>query len=98
MHLSAKLREAWVEVRDYPLPLAHIPSTDSLRGKNIYSFFLEGDLVVGEELRGAESIRRAVVDIVTPRHIKGDDSKYTILVPRTVSPVKLYSGIRVIIS
>ncbi|PKY18101.1 hypothetical protein RhiirB3_490113, partial [Rhizophagus irregularis] len=95
MHLSAKLREAWVEVRDYPLPLAHIPSTDSLRGKNIYSFFLEGDLVVGEELRGAESIRRAVVDIVTPRHIKGDDSKYTILVPRTVSPVKLYSDLRV---
>lgn len=95
MHLSAKLREAWVEVRDYPLPLAHIPSTDSYYGKNIYSFFLEGNLVVGEELRGVESIRRAVVDIITPRHIKGDDSKYTIPVPRTVSPVKLYSDLRV---
>ncbi|GBB96916.1 hypothetical protein RclHR1_02870014 [Rhizophagus clarus] len=95
MHLSAKLREAWVEVRDYPLPLAHIPSTDKFHGKNIYSFFLEGNLVVGEELSGVESIRRAVVDIVTPRQIKGDDTKYTILVPRTVSPVKLYSDLRV---
>ncbi|RIA85235.1 golgi-body localization protein domain-containing protein [Glomus cerebriforme] len=92
MHLSAKLKEAWVEIRDYPLPLAHIPSTD---GKHLYSFFLEGNLVVGEELRGMESVRRAAVDIVTPRYIKGDDSKYTVIVPRTVSPVKLYSDLHV---
>src|SRR5215217_6501044 len=47
MNLNAKLKEAWVEVRDYPLPLAHIPSPDKFNGKTMYSFFLEGNLVVG---------------------------------------------------
>ncbi|CAG8485249.1 13696_t:CDS:2 [Funneliformis caledonium] len=92
MHLSAKLKEAWVEIRDYPLPLAHIPSTDNYHGKNPYSFFLKGDLVVGEELKGMEAIRKASVVIVTPQ---GDDSAYTIKVPRTVSPVKIYSDLHV---
>src|SRR5436190_23646556 len=59
IHLNAKLKEAWVEVRDYPLPLAHIPSPDKFDGKTMYSFFLERNLVVGEELRGA---RRTAVD------------------------------------
>ena len=72
------LKEAWVELRDYPLPLAHILSTDKHHGNNLYSFFLEENLVVGEELRGM---------------IKGDDSKYIIIVPRTVSLVKLYSDL-----
>ena len=95
MNLNAKLKEAWVEVRDYPLPLAHIPSPDKFNGKTMYSFFLERNLVVGEELRGTEAVRRTAVDIVTPRYIRGDDSTYTIIVPRTVSPVKLYSDLHV---
>ncbi|CAI2176329.1 12348_t:CDS:2 [Funneliformis geosporum] len=92
MHLSAKLKEAWVEIRDYPLPLAHIPSTDNYHGKILYSFFLEGNLVVGEELKGMEAIREASVVIMTSQ---GDDSAYTIKVPRTVSPVKIYSDLHV---
>ncbi|CAG8737218.1 31951_t:CDS:2, partial [Racocetra persica] len=95
IHLNCKLKEVWAEIRDYPLPLAHIPSADSINGKEQYSCDIEGHLVVGEELKGLESIRRINVQIASQSI---GDNDYNIVVPRTCSPVKLYSDLHISIS
>lgn len=95
MHLNCKLKEAWAEIRDYPLPLAHIPSADLINNEEKYSCNIEGHFVVGEELKGFESIRRIGVQIIS-QFVFGKG--YDIVVPRTCSPVKLYSDLHISIS
>ncbi|CAG8512718.1 3510_t:CDS:2 [Acaulospora morrowiae] len=95
MHLNCRFKEAWAEIRDYPLPLACIPSASLCNGKRPYSCTIEGDLVIGEELQGTESVKKAVVKIMSPQNIKGDDTKYEIVIPRTISPVKIYSDLQI---
>ncbi|CAG8522906.1 24191_t:CDS:2, partial [Dentiscutata erythropus] len=95
MHLNCKLNEAWAEIRDYPLPLAHIPSANSINGEEKYSCDIEGHFVVGEELKGVESTRRIGVQIIS-QFICGKD--YDVVVPRTCTPPKLYSDLHISIS
>ncbi|CAG8444824.1 5579_t:CDS:2 [Ambispora gerdemannii] len=91
MHLNCKLREAWVQLRDYPTPLAHIPPMESFETRKLYSSVFDGDLVIGEELRGVETVRKAIVTVVPD----GFGRIHSILVPRTCSPVKIYSDLNI---
>ncbi|CAJ0902711.1 6400_t:CDS:10, partial [Entrophospora sp. SA101] len=95
MNLNCKLKEAWVQIRDYPLPLAHIPSHSPHKGKKDYSCVIEGNLVVGEELRGEECLRKPIVEVISPRILYGENCTYKMTVPRTCSPVKLYSNFQI---
>ncbi|CAG8485272.1 6382_t:CDS:10, partial [Ambispora leptoticha] len=94
MHLNCKLKEAWVQIRDYPTPLAHLPSMESFEAKKLYSSLFDGDLVIGEELRGIEVVRKATVTVV-PAQYNGSGGIHSILVPRTCSPVKIYSDLNI---
>ncbi|CAG8497028.1 4299_t:CDS:2 [Acaulospora colombiana] len=93
IHLNCKFKEVWAEIRDYPLPLACIPSADLFNGKRPYSCTIEGDLVIGEELQGKESVKKAIVKIMSPHRC--GDALYEIVVPRTISPVKIYSDLHI---
>ncbi|CAG8479910.1 8654_t:CDS:2 [Paraglomus occultum] len=94
MHLNCKLKEAWVEIRDYPLPLTHIPKVSRADDCKSYSFILDGDFVIAEELRGPEVVRKTFVEII-PAQFNQSGENYALIIPRTCSPVKLYSSLQV---
>ncbi|BGP20274.1 Protein SABRE [Rhodosporidiobolus nylandii] len=87
LHVSWKMDEARFRLRDYPLPLLHVPpSNDAHRP----SWECEADLVIAEEVGGKESIRRVPCAII-PQHVfQGQGAPYSMVVPRSAMPVKTY--------
>ncbi|KAK1962727.1 hypothetical protein LY78DRAFT_683810 [Colletotrichum sublineola] len=98
MHVSIDLSEARISLRDYPLPLIHIPSLKAGQSTRLPAMSLKTNFVIAEEFRGMESTRRIKVNIVPPRnHEPGGSSEgsFAIDVRRTIGPVKSYSNMRI---
>ncbi|KAK1979702.1 mitochondrial protein from FMP27-domain-containing protein [Colletotrichum cereale] len=98
MHVSIDLGEARISLRDYPLPLIHIPSLKTGQSTRLPAMSLKTNFVIAEEFRGMESTRRIKVNIVPPRnHEPGGSNEggFAIDVRRTIGPVKSYSNMRV---
>ncbi|KXH64519.1 hypothetical protein CNYM01_10851 [Colletotrichum nymphaeae SA-01] len=98
MHVSIDLSEARISLRDYPLPLIHIPSLKAGQSTRLPAMSLKTNFVIAEEFRGMESTRRIKVNIVPPRiHEPGGSNEggFAIDVRRTIGPVKSYSNMRV---
>ncbi|KAJ0370141.1 hypothetical protein COL26b_010151 [Colletotrichum chrysophilum] len=98
MHVSIDLSEARISLRDYPLPLIHIPSLKAGQPTRLPAMSLKTNFVIAEEYRGMETTRRIKVNIVPPRsHEPGGASEggFAIDVRRTIGPVKSYSNMRI---
>jgi hypothetical protein len=93
-HISWKMEEARCQLRDYPLPLLHIPPM-SEEGHDFAAWECEMDLVIAEEIGNVDSIRRAPC-IIVPDSIT-QSGAYCIMVPRSAMTVKSYSNPTVII-
>lgn len=91
-HLKWKMAGAIIALRDYPVPLLQVPFMHSGQDANIPSWSLECDYVIGEELATAASVRRVPICIL-PENLCGNGQAFVIEVPRTISPVKMYSNI-----
>ncbi|GAA99613.1 uncharacterized protein L969DRAFT_94065 [Mixia osmundae IAM 14324] len=87
-HLSWNMSEARVNLRDYPLPLAHIPRSGK---EGVKAWRLETDFVIGEEFPENASIRRVPCEIVAPGSHQPISKGYFIQVPRTAMPTKTYA-------
>ncbi|EHL02627.1 putative UPF0648 protein C3H5.09c [Glarea lozoyensis 74030] len=90
--------EARVSLRDYPLPLLHVPAIKPGQSARLPAWSLKTDFVIAEEFRGSESTRHVQVDVVPPKNRSPGSSnkgRFVIDVRRTVSPVKTYSEIKV---
>jgi len=101
MHVQLDMGEARVTLRDYPLPLLHVPAIKPGQSPRVPAWSLKTDFVIGEEYQGPESTRHVRVEIVPPFNREpGTSNKggFDIDVRRTVSPVKTYSDIKVNIS
>lgn len=98
MNLQVNLGEARISLRDYPLPLIHVPSLKSGQSSRLPALSLKTDFVIAEEFRGIESTRRVRVNVIPPR---GPDSEgvkdrgFAIDVRRTIGPIKSYSDMSV---
>lgn len=98
MHVQIDMGEARVTLRDYPLPLLHVPAIKPGQSPRLPAWSLKTDFVIGEEFRGSESVRHVKVDIIPPKDKQPGTSNaggFAIDVRRTVSPVKSYSDIKV---
>ncbi|KAG0648865.1 non sense mediated decay [Hyphodiscus hymeniophilus] len=98
MHVQIDMGEARVTLRDYPLPLLHVPAIKPDQSPRLPAWSLKTDFVIAEEFRGAESTRHVKVDIVPPKSSQpgtSNEGGFAIDVKRTVSPVKSYSDIKV---
>ncbi|GAM91620.1 hypothetical protein ANO11243_096720 [Dothideomycetidae sp. 11243] len=97
MHLQISMGEAKAVLRDYPLPMLHIPAIRSGQSPRLPSLALVTNFVIAEEFRDKESQRQVKVAIVPKSKLGPDDGDdgYSIVVRRTVSPVKTYSNMRV---
>lgn len=98
MHVQIDMGEARVTLRDYPLPLLHVPAIKPGQSARLPAWSLKTDFVIAEEFRGPESTRHVKVDIIPPKNREPGTSNaggFAIDVRRTVSPVKTYSDINI---
>ena len=100
MNIQVNMGEARMTLRDYPLPLLHVPAIRPGQSPRLPSWSLKTDFVVAEEYRGSISTRQVAVEVV-PRSkyfVSQPPSGFAIDVRRTVSPVKTYSDVDVSIN
>ena len=96
MHVSIQMGEARISLRDYPLPLLHIPGLKAGQSSRVPSVLLKADFVIAEEFRGHESTRKVRVNVVPPRSsdpMQSNEGGFAIEVRRTVGPVKSFSEV-----
>lgn len=100
MNIQVDMGEARVTLRDYPLPILHVPAMRPGQSPRLPSWSLKTDFVIAEEYRGNESSMVVHVPIVPPdKCSEPDHEKGLILdVRRTVSPVKTYSDVEIAIN
>ncbi|OSS52136.1 hypothetical protein B5807_03109 [Epicoccum nigrum] len=97
MHVQINAGEAKLHLRDYPLPLVHIPSIGNMGSSRLPSLSLKTDFVIAEEFRDVESSRVSRVVVVPEEEtLSGEMSGgFAVDVRRTVAPVKTYSDMNV---
>ncbi|KAL7819154.1 mitochondrial protein from FMP27 domain-containing protein [Trichoderma aethiopicum] len=96
MHISVEMGEARCSLRDYPLPLLHIPGLKTGQSSRLQAVSLKTNFVLAEEFRGLDSSRRVPVNIIPPKSTDPSASKegcFAIEVRRTLGPVKSFSDV-----
>ena len=100
LSVQIDMGEARMTLRDYPLPLIHVPAIQPGQSPRLPSWSLKTDFVIAEEYRGNTSTKEVKVEVVPPEKL-GDskaDGGFAIDVRRTVSPVKTYSDVQIAIN
>lgn len=93
MHARIRLSEGLIRLRDYPLPLLHLPPRDDLD----VCFDAEGDVVFAEQLGDEFSVRHVrttIVPAVDSRH----GAEHGMLVPKSAMTPKFYGPVVVHVS
>lgn len=100
MSVQIDMGEARFTLRDYPLPLLHVPAIRPGQSPRLPSWSLKTDFVIAEEYRGYASTKQVSVQIVPPSKCSEPDYRkgFSIDVRRTVSPVKTYSDVQIAIN
>ncbi|KAL8652016.1 MAG: hypothetical protein Q9226_004445 [Calogaya cf. arnoldii] len=100
MSIQIDMGEARFTLRDYPLPLLHVPAIRPGQSPRLPSWSLKTDFVIAEEYRGDLSIKQVPIQIVPPDKCSepGWKKGFAVDVRRTVSPVKTYSDVEVAIN
>lgn len=101
MSVQIDMGEARVTLRDYPLPVLHVPAIAAAQSPRLPSWSVKTDFVIAEEFRGDISTKQVKVEVVPPEKITHPTSVtkgFAIDVRRTVSPVKTYSDVEIAIN
>lgn len=100
LNVQIDMGEARVTLRDYPLPLLHVPAIRPGQSPRLPSWSLKTDFVVAEEYRGAAATKLVKVEVIPPEKFSRSASGtgFAIDVRRTVSPVKTYSDVAIAIN
>lgn len=100
MNIQLNMGEARVQLRDYPLPLLHVPAVRPGQSPRLSSWSVKTDFVIAEEFRGPDSTRHVAVEVVPSDKVTkpGATHGFAIDVRRTVSPVKTYSEVEMSIN
>jgi len=97
MHINVNVGECRVVLRDYTLPLVHIPAMTSSQSSRLTSVALSTDFVIAEEFRDEQSQRSVDVEVVPMSRLGPQDEqkRFAVTVYRTITPVKTYSDINI---
>lgn len=94
MHVQIDMGKVQMTLRDYPLPLLHVPAIKPDQSSRVPSLSLKTDFVIAEEFRGPQSTRHVKVDIIPP-YDSSNGGGFSMDIRRTISPVKSYSDISI---
>ncbi|KAK7938060.1 uncharacterized protein PG986_014928 [Apiospora aurea] len=98
MSIHVSMGEVKMSLRDYPLPLLHVPAIKAGQSSRLPALSLRTDFVIAEEFRGSECTRRIKVEITPPSAQatgQASNGSFAIDVRRTIGPVKSYSDMHV---
>lgn len=97
MNVQINMGEARISLRDYPLPLIHVPSLKAGQSSRLPALSLKTDFVIAEEYRGTQSTRKIRVNVIPPGVLGSEekDRGFAIDVRRTIGPIKSYSDMHV---
>ena len=101
MNLQINMGETRVTLRDYPLPLLHVPAIKAGQSSRLPSWSLRTDFVIAEEYREAGSTKQVQVQVIPAERITVPDTVtrgFSVDVHRTISPVKTYSKVDIAIN
>ncbi|KAL8697492.1 MAG: hypothetical protein Q9224_002283 [Gallowayella concinna] len=100
MSVQIDMGEARFTLRDYPLPLLHVPAIRPGQSPRLPSWSLKTDFVIAEEYRDDSSTRKVPIQIIPPDKCLGPECTkgFAVDVRRTISPVKTYSDVDVAIN
>ena len=95
MNLHITMGEARFHLRDYPLPLLHIPALGTGQSPRLPAASMRTDFIVAEEFRDIESQRQVDVEVIPPHKMSDKSgSGFSVDVRRTISSIKTYSDIK----
>lgn len=99
-HIQINMGEARTTLRDYPLPLLHVPAIRPGQSPRLPSWSLKTDFVIAEEFRNGESTRKVKVEVIPPGKFSDTaiSGCFAVDVQRTISPVKTYSEVEIAIN
>ena len=95
MSINWKMEEARVQLRDYPLPLLHVPPLHTTQRQKMRSWEFRTDLVIGEEFPELEAIRHVDVCVIPADTGRRGSPAFSVEVQRTAGAVKTYAEITV---
>ena len=100
MNVQIDMGEARMTLRDYPLPLIHVPAIRPGQSPRLPSWSIRTDFVIAEEFRGEASSKQIQVEVVPPDKFADPrrSQGFAIDVRRTVSPVKTYSDVKIAVN
>lgn len=93
--LNWKMDEARVQIRDYPLPLLHVPPLHASQKSSIHAWQYTTDLVIGEEFPEPEAIRHVEVCVIPADTGRLGSPAFNVEVQRTATSVKTYAEMNV---
>ena len=88
MKLKCNIGASTVSLRDYSIPLLHIPPSQNTEK---YSWTVETMLVIGEELGSASNVIWKNCEVVPDGADNATSKGFSLLVPKTTMPVKTYA-------
>lgn len=89
-YVKLLLEEVRMHLRDYPLPMLHIPQT---KGKKVLS--MHGNFIVSEILiKNKENLRRMQIPLVKVLKDTTSEEFYSLCIDKSLSTVKLYSDMK----
>lgn len=95
LNLNWKMDEARVQVRDYPLPLLHIPPLHASQRTQCRAWEFTSDLVIAEEFPEMEAIRHIDVNVIPANTGRQGSPAFNVEVQRTATSVKTYADMAV---
>ncbi|CCH63022.1 hypothetical protein TBLA_0J00220 [Henningerozyma blattae CBS 6284] len=95
IHLDAKFSEIRWHLKDYPLPFIYIPPLTSTQYELNESIRIYGDFIVAEDMiKSDHEIRTVFVPLVPSIIVENQDNYYSLLVPRTITSVKIFTDLK----
>ena len=95
VHIDAKFSELRWHLRDYPLPFIYVPPLPPTLSGVPDAIHIHGNMAIAEDLvQSDREIRGIYVPLVPSITIVNTDRYYSLLVPRTVTAVKLYMDLQ----
>lgn len=93
--LNWKMDEARIQLRDYPLPLLHVPALHGSQRIGLCAWEFTTDLVIGEEFPEPEAIRHIDVNVIPVDTGRQGYPGFAVEVQRTATSVKTYAEISI---
>ncbi|MCO5566327.1 hypothetical protein L7F22_020004 [Adiantum nelumboides] len=93
LHLRVAMAECRIDLRDYPLPLFHMPPTNTRsQPDHLPAWQLTSDLCIAEQLGSEQAVRHVTAIVVPAARVGQTFIEYGISIPKMAMPTKFFGS------